>query len=100
MRLIDADALMKRMCERCNEVMEDEPCEPSDCFVREIITSAPAIEAEPVRHGRWEKHHHSYFGIHQCTCSECKEDEYWKKYFCYGDERYCPNCGAKMDKEE
>lgn len=64
---------------------------------RKLMEDAPAVDAVPVMHGRWEKHSHSYFGNHQCTCSECKNDEYWKKFFCYGSEKYCPNCGAKMD---
>ena len=63
----------------------------------DLLEKAPTIEAEPVKHGRWEKYYHSYFGQHQCVCSECKDDSYWKKYYCYGVESYCPNCGAKMD---
>ena len=54
-------------------------------------------DKEQVRHGKWEKYFHSYFGRHQCVCSECKNDDYWKKNFCYGYEKYCPNCGSKMD---
>lgn len=65
----------------------------------EDLENAPTIEAEPIKHGRWERYYYSYFGRHQCVCSECKDSEYWKKYYCYGVESYCPNCGAKMDLE-
>ena len=61
--------------------------------------NVPAIEAAPIKHGRWERYYYSYFGQHQCVCSECKDSEYWKRYYCYGVESYCPNCGAKMDLE-
>lgn len=64
------------------------------------VECLPAADVAPVVHGRWEKYFHSYFGRHQCVCSECKDDDYWKKYFCYGNEHYCPHCGAKMDGEE
>lgn len=93
MRLIDADALPYE-----NQVMsyDDEWClKVSD------IDKAPTIDPKDLlHHGRWIKYHHSYFGIHQCVCSECKDEEYWKKYYCYGYESYCPNCGAIMDLEE
>lgn len=51
------------------------------------------------KYGRWERYYYSYFGQHQCVCSECKDSEYWKRYYCYGVESYCPNCGVKMDLE-
>lgn len=63
----------------------------------DALENIPAVDVEPVVHGKWLKYSHSYFGRHQCVCSECKNDNYWKKYFCYGNENYCPNCGAKMD---
>lgn len=104
-RLIGADALMKRMCERCNEAMEDQPCEPSECFVREIIASIPTIEAEPVRHGRWEECDYVKYDGHgecihypkaalrcSCCCNAFKKELLWKR-------NYCPNCGARMDEE-
>lgn len=48
MRLIDADALMKRMCAQCNIEMADAPCEPADCFVRAVIMDCHTIDAVPV----------------------------------------------------
>ena len=63
----------------------------------DALENIPAVDVEPVVHGKWLKYSHSYFGRHQCVCSECKNDDYWKKYFCYGNENNCPNCGAKMD---
>lgn len=59
------------------------------------IDEAPTIDAEPVRHGRWEKAS-EYMPIY--VCSECKERNLFKN----GNNvfsNYCPNCGAKMDLE-
>ena len=57
-----------------------------------VIQRISAIEAEPVRHGRWVYDHWCEF-----KCSVCGE---WSKSEPYrGKENYCPNCGAKMDKE-
>ena len=56
-----------------------------------ILKSLPAIEAEPVRHGRWESVTEDWRNqITWWNCSEC-DCEVSTKY------DYCPNCGAKMD---
>ena len=70
-----------------------------EAFKREI-KAAPAVDAEPVRHGKYEfigmgimaGTRRLYFG----TCSECKE----RIIFESEHKNYCPNCRAKMDKEE
>ena len=45
----------------------------------------------PVRHGRWKCHG-------DCGVTECSECG-WSVEEYFGDYSYCPNCGAKMDKE-
>ena len=47
-RLIDADALKKYMCFKCNDEYSDEPCEPSDCVFRNAIGDAPTVDAVEV----------------------------------------------------
>ena len=76
----------------CRVIFEDD-------FKRAIkkIPKGIIVDVAPVRHGRWEKQSGLY------SCSECgmtcpydvQADviEYWA---C----NYCPNCGAKIDKEE
>ena len=71
-------------------------------IVRKDIVDAPAVNAEPVRHGKWidadgmlppEYHGKKY-------CSVCLE---FALYDRFGRERlsqYCPFCGAKMDDQE
>lgn len=53
------------------------------------IENAPAVEAEPVRHGRWrfcgEDRWNDAF-----ECSECGK-------IAMENSDYCPHCGAKMD---
>lgn len=50
-----------------------------------------AIDAEPVRHGRWEEPYpNDIWDCYECSCCSEKHDRTWN---------YCPNCGAKMDKE-
>lgn len=48
----------------------------------------PAADMEPVRHGKWIK----VYGL--VACSVCKKNPP-RTYH-----NFCPNCGAKMDKEE
>lgn len=62
-----------------------------------IVDEQPAVDVEPVRHGRWVK----YAG--KLICSECKkyppmkdESGGWRTYH---EWPYCPNCGTKMDEE-
>ena len=64
-------------------------------IMRIDLSYLPTIEAEPVRHGRWEFKHPNGW-----SCSECGE---WglmidNRGICKSN--YCPNCGAKMDLVE
>ena len=62
------------------------------------ISNVPAVDTEPVRHGRWiqAKTAPSYH-----YCSYCKST-YKMTMSCnkYVLLKYCPNCGARMDGEE
>ena len=66
--------------------------------VRRIICESPIIDAEPVRHGRWETKVYTIESDGWITeyseevCSECGEEQ-------IGISDYCPNCGAKMDDD-
>ena len=54
------------------------------------IKCIPAADVAEVRHGRWlcvDTATEQFF-----LCNRCKKKEYWES-------NYCPNCGAKMDKE-
>ena len=62
-----------------------------------IDMAIEALQAEPVKHGKWNYYHYKdindvYVGV--CECTVCKQRE-------YSEHKYCPNCGAKMrgDKE-
>ena len=67
-------------------------------YVMQIVKEQPTIEAEPVRHGRWDDDH---------KCTVCRKEALYEQkpdpYACglltlfYVDSTYCPNCGAKMD---
>ena len=58
------------------------------------IDSAPAVDAVPVVHGRWIDENPDDYLDPRMRCSICTGVESplikW---------RYCPDCGAKMDKE-
>lgn len=51
----------------------------------------PTADVAPVVHGRWIASHDEF-----CACSICK----YPVYVGWNQTNYCPNCGAKMDKEE
>lgn len=67
------------------------------CFSNMIsaydVIMLPAADVAPVVHGRWL--YGDYYDIGD-VCSECD----WDSQMTHPSYRYCPNCGAKMDKEE
>lgn len=56
------------------------------------IAHAPAADVAPLVHGRWEEIRDPYGKIEGWLCKCGREVKC--KY------NYCPNCGAKMDKED
>jgi len=57
------------------------------------VSGKPTIDAEPVRHGKWIDGHCSLCG---CDVPAYIEDWKWIKDM---NANYCPNCGARMDRE-
>lgn len=91
-RLIDANALVDKIMKMPFYTWKD--CEN----VLVEILSASTID--PARHGKWEKPTKKY-PYWDWKCSECGCEEY-RQRDSKGEYRvmnYCPNCGAKMDKE-
>lgn len=69
-----------------------------------IVDAQPAADVVEVRHGRWFFTEYEFF-----TCSVCGESYYngaestaqAESYLNSGHTyKYCPNCGARMDKED
>ena len=98
MRPIDADALKRYMCNKCEE---RSICEyyGFGCGTMADIDKLPTIEAEPVKHGKWERH--TNFAGNYYTCTVCKNVAR-EMPECMGEPIYefCPYCGARMDGKE
>ena len=90
MRLIDVDAYSKKVC-----TYNETGC--GSCNVQTICPfNEPIVDAMPVRHGKWiHEVRYTIDSLHsyqQYRCSECG-----MTYIT--NTNYCPNCGARMDKE-
>ena len=62
-----------------------------------IAETAPAVDAEPSRHGKWIEHY--AYGAWHYDCPFC-DDGYATKAPEKKPVNYCSNCGAKLDKEK
>ena len=94
MRLIDADVLIKTL----------DSYELTKWYHGDLITiifDAPTVEAEPVRHGKWEcLAENSTGNIYSCSnCTSLYNPN--SKDVAMGriveNPHYCPHCGAEMD---
>ena len=57
----------------------------------QCIKEAPAADVVEVRHGRWKNGGNGLYD----TCSACEKEIYLAIPM-----NYCPNCGARMNKED
>lgn len=80
----------RRDCEEENDERAAQIFE--DCASE--LMDLPAAEVAEVRHGRWVNTNKEVEQM--CKCSECG---YPVSYF-WSRTPYCPNCGARMDKED
>ena len=101
-RLIDADALTDELIKGI-EADTDRSIQTS--FTKSVcmilckaIEQQPTIDAEPVRHGKWI--YGNEFHWYTASCNRCGykrttdiKAANWNAW------KYCPNCGARMDKE-
>lgn len=98
MRLIDADALFESLP---NASSENEKISRNRAIadMAILVCDAPTIDAEPVRHARWDKSKGYIYAV-RYTCSYCD----WMLASDEGSPqelgmRYCPYCGAAMDED-
>lgn len=77
----------------CEEENDERAAQIFEDCVSELMAISAADVAE-VRHGRWINTNKEVEQM--CKCSECG---YPISYF-WSRTPYCPNCGARMDKED
>lgn len=59
---------------------------------RQNVLDMPAADVAPVRYGRWIHDINNRYGCSECMGRETMSHTNLKPY--------CPNCGARMDKED
>ena len=80
------------ICDFCNQLYSDEPCEPADCDWLRMLEE-DAADVAPVVHGRWIYKGDSDMWV----CSRCGRSVNADPE---GIDLYCYHCGAKMDEKE
>ncbi len=88
MRLIDADAILKKM----RSSMDMQELYLPTHFFDFVIEEMPTIETKPVKHGKWIIKHNLI------SCSNCRKSN-WDIVFkdTLDGFDFCPKCGARMD---
>lgn len=93
---------IKTYCKGCDNYngVRCRACNFNDAMI--AVDSVSAVDAEPVRHGRWTEAE----GMMppEChdkkRCSVCANFALHDRLGRVRPSNYCPNCGAKMDNEK
>ena len=92
--LIRRSKLLAKKCMVRGHLDTGSPCPSKVKAVPvDVIEREPAVDAVPVRHGRWLKRGYAC-GENEYECSVCHETE-WRTSA--SRMKYCMFCGAKMD---
>ena len=98
MRLIDADKLYDDIVQYRDENMLGGGNLLVDDILEDINLS-PTVDAEPVRHGKWERTditEESGWALYRCSCCNW-HTTYYYSFSASPTYNFCPNCGAKME---
>ena len=97
---IDRNYIVKAYIDLCKALnQKSKICpgadEPTVKNVFAIVMHAPAADVAPVVHGKWEP------GNPICpVCGENKFKDLDADVWADWQPKFCPNCGARMDKED
>lgn len=97
---IDRKLVLDELCRDNCERTYDGTCH--NCRMTETIADFPAADVAPVRYGKWlnEDFPEKMATVHDMAiCSVCGELSHKVEHGYNVLSKYCPNCGAKMDKE-
>ena len=97
---IDRKLVLDELCRDNCERTYDGTCH--NCRMTETIADFPAADVAQVRHGKWlnEDFPEKMATVHgMAICSVCGELSHKVEHGYNVLSNYCPNCGAKMDKE-
>lgn len=98
---IDRKLVLDELCRDNCERKYDGTCH--NCRMTETIADFPAADVAPARHGKWlnEDFPEKMATVHgMAICSVCGELSHKVEHGYNVLSKYCPNCGAKMDKEK
>lgn len=90
--MLEAIDERERIAKKYMPDIQDDELRPTLQSIREFVRNRPAVDAEPVRHGKCElcgrgKQIKAFTVLPECGL-QCGPSIM---------ARYCPNCGAKMD---
>jgi len=103
-RYIDAELLKDRI--RYHDYITDTDRKPTPDEIKiddtiktllEWVDRCPQADVVPVVHAHWIK---LTFDGHVLECSNCKYEIYNEIYYPGHLQKYCSECGARMDEEE
>lgn len=67
-------------------------------FCQEAIDMAPAVDAVEVVHSQWDTVFYESHGTLSSYTHICPECKYLYRNLRFKGHKYCPECGAKMDR--